>query len=271
MGLLHQQVTAPAVQWQDAKPIYKADRCDLARSTVKSYYDVLDRFFAAAPDITQAGRMTILTYMQQFDHWATYNFNLAAIKSFFAWAADFYGFVDPAVKLKSRHEECLSEARFVTEPEYRLIGDYHGYGRDIAVFLGNTGLRAQEFIDYRPAHIGENRVLTVFGKGRKMRKVPLNQTAWQILCKYNFAINLKKNGKYMTYTNLRYRMEHLSKKLNLELFRPHSLRHYFATALISRGANIADVSKLLGHANINITIKLYYHPQSLDCVSLLDA
>jgi integrase len=40
---------------------------------------------------------------------------------------------------------------------------------------------------------------------------------------------------------------------------PHSLRHAFASLLISRGLNVVFVSRQLGHANPNITLGTYAH------------
>ena len=40
---------------------------------------------------------------------------------------------------------------------------------------------------------------------------------------------------------------------------PHSLRHTFASQLISSGANIKLVSQMLGHANTIITLNTYAH------------
>ena len=39
----------------------------------------------------------------------------------------------------------------------------------------------------------------------------------------------------------------------------HSLRHTFATRLFERGADVKDVSTLLGHASISITYNTYIH------------
>ena len=40
---------------------------------------------------------------------------------------------------------------------------------------------------------------------------------------------------------------------------PHTLRHYYATRSIERGANIKAIAMLLGHANIATTLKMYCH------------
>lgn len=48
-------------------------------------------------------------------------------------------------------------------------------------------------------------------------------------------------------------------------FTPHSLRHIFASNLLSRGVPITDVSRWLGHKDINTTFSIYGHlvPQSI--------
>jgi integrase len=39
----------------------------------------------------------------------------------------------------------------------------------------------------------------------------------------------------------------------------HSLRHSYATEQLSKGTPIATISKILGHANVNITFGIYSH------------
>jgi integrase len=39
----------------------------------------------------------------------------------------------------------------------------------------------------------------------------------------------------------------------------HSLRHYFATALISAGADPTDVQRALRHSSLRITLETYVH------------
>jgi integrase len=57
-------------------------------------------------------------------------------------------------------------------------------------------------------------------------------------------------------------------------FTPHSLRHVFASVALSNGIPITDVSKWLGHQNINTTYSIYGHlvPSSWDKArAVLDA
>jgi integrase len=53
--------------------------------------------------------------------------------------------------------------------------------------------------------------------------------------------------------------DRLLRRLGLPDIRIHDLRHTFATLMIERGANIKVVSELLGHANVEITLRRYVH------------
>lgn len=267
--------TKPKIRWQEAINCYLIDRCDLAQSTLSIYRFHLDQFFATAPaELRQIGRLHILKFLQQFEP-KTYNNNLAAIKSFFLWASEFYGFPDPALPLKRKKETTLTVVRVLTEPEYRIIQGFnasrkHQQKKDIAVFICNTGLRVTEFVSVRPEHI-QNNVLHVLGKGAKPRDIPLNRTCQEILSRYEVnPINFRKS-KYLSIYNVRYALEMLGRLLNLPYINPHCLRHFFATYLLSKGADIKSVSTLLGHASIKTTLDFYYHPTDLDsAVELLD-
>jgi integrase len=48
-------------------------------------------------------------------------------------------------------------------------------------------------------------------------------------------------------------------KARLRKIRIHDLRHTYATLRISKGDNIADVSKQLGHHSVKLTLDTYYH------------
>jgi integrase len=48
-------------------------------------------------------------------------------------------------------------------------------------------------------------------------------------------------------------------KANLRKIRIYDLRHTYATIRISKGDNIGDVSKQLGHSSVKTTMDIYYH------------
>ena len=48
----------------------------------------------------------------------------------------------------------------------------------------------------------------------------------------------------------------------IEKFNFHRLRHTFATRCIEAGVDAKTTSELLGHANVNITLNLYVHPNA---------
>lgn len=50
----------------------------------------------------------------------------------------------------------------------------------------------------------------------------------------------------------------------------HCLRHTFATRAALEGMNPEDLSRILGHSSVNITLTRYYHPTPEDLVRALD-
>jgi site-specific recombinase XerD len=50
------------------------------------------------------------------------------------------------------------------------------------------------------------------------------------------------------------------KRVGIKGLRFHDLRHNFANKLVENGVDIVTVSELLGHSDINLTVKRYSHP-----------
>ena len=48
-------------------------------------------------------------------------------------------------------------------------------------------------------------------------------------------------------------------KAKIRRIRIHDIRHTYATLRISKGDNIADVSRQLGHHSVKLTLDIYYH------------
>lgn len=67
-------------------------------------------------------------------------------------------------------------------------------------------------------------------------------------------------------------MARICKRSNITVLTPHSLRHTFATLLISEGVNPKTVSELLGHSSVALTLDIYtgvYETEKTSTIKLL--
>jgi integrase/recombinase XerD len=139
-----------------------------------------------------------------------------------------------------------------------------------------TGLRVSELVGLPLAALkGDQRMLTVKGKGGRERIVPLNGKARETLDLYLEAIkpdqlSLFPDRKWLfpswgeaghvTRQKFARDLKALGLRIGLdeERLSPHVLRHAFATHLLDRGADLRVLQTLLGHADISTT-QIYTH------------
>jgi integrase len=132
---------------------------------------------------------------------------------------------------------------------------------NILLLLLNTGCRVNEILSLSWADCDlENRVIRITAqnsKSRKMRSIPLNTGAMDILRKqalitqdlgYCF-INFQTGKRYVTISRVFERIKKLA-GINIRL---HDLRHNFASMLINDGRTLFEVQQILGHSNPKVT------------------
>jgi integrase/recombinase XerC len=140
--------------------------------------------------------------------------------------------------------------------------------RDAAVLalLYGAGLRISEALGIlrRDAPVSGQDVLTVVGKGRKTRSVPIIPAVasavedYLALCPYALApdgpLFVGQRGKALSPRIIQLAMEQLRGALGLpDTATPHALRHSFATHLLGRGGDLRSIQELLGHASLSTT------------------
>ena len=138
--------------------------------------------------------------------------------------------------------------------------------RDVALLtlLYGAGLRISEALGLKRGDVPFGTSLSVVGKGRKERSVPLLPAVREAVEHYvalvPFAIArdgplfVSRRGKPMSAREAQGLMQRLRSRLGLpERATPHALRHSFATHLLSNGGELRAVQELLGHASLATT------------------
>jgi len=165
----------------------------------------------------------------------------------------------------------VAAAKGVTDPDL-AAGDAREpwiHARDAAVLalLYGSGLRISEALGLKRADFGgggERDTISVIGKGRKERMVPvLPQVAklvadYMALCPYPLAqrgpLFVGAKGGPLAARVVQLAMARLRGALGLaETATPHALRHSFATHLLARGGDLRSIQELLGHASLATT------------------
>ena len=140
--------------------------------------------------------------------------------------------------------------------------------RDTAVLalLYGAGLRISEALAIKriEAPIGDIEGITVVGKGRKMRQVPIIEPVRTATERYLALCPFKLPPQGPLFIGVRQgplspriiqlAIERLRGALGLpSTATPHALRHSFATHLLSRGGDLRTIQELLGHASLSTT------------------
>ena len=136
-----------------------------------------------------------------------------------------------------------------------------------------TGIRVSELIGLTVNSINwQVGYLVAMGKGEKERIVPVGQTAYERVKRYQEAARplllkgresellfLNRSGKGLTRQGFWKIVKKYAAKAGLDkAIHPHTFRHSFASHLLEGGADLRSVQIMLGHADISTT-QIYTH------------
>ncbi len=135
------------------------------------------------------------------------------------------------------------------------------------------GLRVSELVTLRldSLHLDDG-YIRVTGKGRKERLIPIARPTARHVEQYLDSVRpqllagadpgtlfLSVRGRPLTRARIWQILKALAVKANLpQDLHPHTLRHSFASHLLSRGAPLRSIQEMLGHADISTT-QIYTH------------
>jgi len=246
----------------------KVKLCDLSLDIIKKYRVFLARYIS-----DQGLPLKKITQ----------NYHLIALRSFLKFLSkqDIKSFAPEKIELpkaESRSLKFLNNEqmdRLLAQPAISKISGL----RDKAILelLFSTGLRVSELVKLNRDKIDfKRREFGVIGKGGRARVVFLSEKAVKWLKRYfdaredNFnplfirllgKTDETNNGEKMRLSvrSIQRIVKKYVKKAKIPVNASvHTLRHSFATDLLSHGADLRSVQDLLGHKNI-VTTQIYTH------------
>ncbi len=138
--------------------------------------------------------------------------------------------------------------------------------RDMALFtlLYGCGLRLGEALALSRAQAPRGDAMTITGKGRKQRLVPVLPAVVEAVASYlaqcphhlgpKDPLFVGARGKRLNAGVVQRQMRRLRARLGLpDSATPHALRHSFATHLLAGGGDLRTIQELLGHASLSTT------------------
>lgn len=145
--------------------------------------------------------------------------------------------------------------------------------RDLAIlsFMYETGCRVQELIDVCHGDISFRKpnTVTLTGKGKKTRVVPISSNAAEIIRQYVERIGITKPGQSLfnnrsnkplsrsgvAYIMRKYQQSAMREDpaIFIKSIHPHVFRHSKAMHLLESGVNLIYIRDFLGHSSVTTT------------------
>ena len=237
------------------------------------------------PSWASFNRQAMLSYMLNLKE---RNYAATTVARKVAAARSFFGFLISEETIKTNPTEnmsspsvgkslpkpiSISQVRLLLEQPARLNTLEAKRDKAMLELLYASGMRISELTSLNVGDVDtEGGYVRCFGKGQKERMVPIYEQAALTVKEYiettrpklarrkdETALFLNPRGERLTRQGFWQKLKEYAKSANLgPQISPHTLRHSFATHMLSGGADLRSVQELLGHANISTT-QVYTH------------
>lgn len=189
------------------------------------------------------------------------------LSSFFSWLEEEdYILKSPMRRIhKIRTKTVVKET--ISDEDIERLRDHCTELRDVAMIdlLYSTGIRVGELVNLDIQDVNfEQRECIVFGKGDKERKVYFDAKAKIHLQKYlesrtddnpALFVTLGAPHNRLKISGVEIRIRKLGRALGMNKIHPHKFRRTMATRAIDKGMPIEQVQKILGHSQIDTTMR----------------
>ena len=187
--------------------------------------------------------------------------------SFFSWLEEEDYILKNPIKRIHRIKTGRTIRETLTDENIETLKDNANNIRDLTILelLISTGIRVGELVNLNKSDINiHERECKVLGKGESERIVYFDAKTKIHLQKYlqtrtdknpALFVSLKKPHQRLGITGVEKTLQKLGQKTNINKVHPHKFRRTLATNAINKGMPIEQVQKLLGHQQIDTTLK----------------
>ena len=195
---------------------------------------------------------------------STINRELSCLKTFYSKAIEWEK-VDrnPAQKVKKFREPHSRERILTADESRRLIAAASPALRPVLIVALNTGMRRGEILSLRWPDVDSVKGFILIGdsKSGKSRTVPMNGPVFETLSAMRkaegFVFDNPETGTHVL--DVKTAFLGACRRAGIKGVRFHDLRHTAASRMVESGVDLVTVSKILGHASIQMTMR-YAHP-----------
>jgi integrase/recombinase XerD len=211
------------------------------------------------------------------------NAYIRAVNSFLSWLNRERNF--PALKLRQLSNP-LPPVKGFSDAEIRALTGFRPRTATqkqtwtLTLTLLDCGARIDELLTLKAVDVDfDNLLLTLHGKGSKIRRVPFSLEGRKLLFRHarRPKTTAQERSEFFFCTSsglpLRYRNVYRDIKTLCAVagvvgphVHPHAFRHAFAVNFIRQGGDIYRLARLLGHASINTT-QLYIRSMTVEQVA----
>lgn len=189
------------------------------------------------------------------------------LSSFFSWLEDEDYIIKSPVRRIHKVRTGTTVKETFSDESIEKLRDGCADVRDLAIIdlLYSTGIRVGELVNLDRKDIDfEERQCVVYGKENKERQVYFDARTKLHLLNYLESRTDNNNALFVTLDNpherlkisgVEIRLRELGRKLEIERVHPHKFRRSMATKAIDKGMPIEQVQKLLGHQQIDTTMR----------------
>lgn len=257
---------------------------NFSERTLRGYTEAFVRWQKHAGDIPTANKLDqfVIGMRESGLSPVTCNISIRAFNAFLSWLLE-KGYITEKLRLKKLPEE-KKKMRVFSDQSLKAILSFkpqsdneHRIFAMVSILI-DCGVRINELLNIEKSRVDfDNLIITVKGKGKKERMVPMSIELRRTLHRYSTRHRFSRfdtpyffctsNGTKMTYRNAYRDMERLFEKVGVDKAEMdgffHQFRRGFAKNYIRNGGSISYLQVALGHSTLEMT-QHYVSPDDED-------